>query len=556
MTLVVDEVRSTHLSPPATFVVLPTAESAPERSAEPETAPELRGSRRWAWAVLVAATAAAVTASIWAHVTGHVGLLGDEASHLLHARRVFDSATPGLGQIGQYWPPLYQILELPFVWIDPLYRSGWAGSIAGGIGYVGGVMGAYVLGTEVTRDRRSGVIAAIAFGANPSMLYLQSTAMMESAIAMGLVWSAAGLVRFWRTGRYRDVVLAGLGASLACWTHYGAWAMPLYGAVVVAIGCRRRGFGWRKTETYAVSYAIAAAYASVLWMMWNFYLQHNPVSFVQSSPPAPEVLSETFVNGRPGSVAYAATVYGLAVWHVLGPVLTVAVVGTLLVSLLRRRFFHPLGAALAATGFAVTLITLKGGSIGSPTFARWTGLTITHAYNDNIRYALWTAPFAAAAVAVIAGRSRLRQVATLFAVLAGLVWFLPGLGGTPAIDDPDTTSSLVIDRVVGAQLADAYDGGRVLLSSRNGGDRLIWHSGEDASQFITEFNGPLYAAAVALPRAHVRYVLITPRSSLEGRLSPSELERAGYSPVWTFDAYANGDLLYTLYERDRTLTGA
>ena len=121
------------------------------------------------------AVVASVSSGIFIHATERVAVFGDAPSHLLHGRRVFDSATPGFGQLGNYWPPLQHFLELPFVWIDPLYHSMWAGSLPAMAFYVIGVLGAYRVGVEMTRDRRVGALAAFAFGANPSLLYLQAT---------------------------------------------------------------------------------------------------------------------------------------------------------------------------------------------------------------------------------------------------------------------------------------------------------------------------------------------------------------------------------------------
>ena len=46
------------------------------------------------------------------------------------ARRVFDSATPGLAQIGTMWLPLPHVLMWPFIWNDFLWRTGLAGAFA------------------------------------------------------------------------------------------------------------------------------------------------------------------------------------------------------------------------------------------------------------------------------------------------------------------------------------------------------------------------------------------------------------------------------------------
>jgi hypothetical protein len=512
----------------------------------------IRGSTRWGWVTLAIAIAASIVGVVLVRRQGAIGLFGDEASHLLHARRVMDSATPGFGQIGQYWPPLFQILELPFVWIDGLYRSGMAAALPAMCCYVLGVLGAYHLGAELTRDRRTGALAAIAFGANPNMLYLQTTAMMESSIAMALVCAAAGLARFARTGQFRDVVVAGLLGSLATWTHYGAWALPVYGSLVIGVICWRRGENWRKVETFMLAYAFACGYLPFLWMAWGFYLQGDPIYFVHYHQAVAESTTDpAFTYGRPGNLAYALLNYGLAVLHVLGPVVTGFVLAVLIVGLFRRRFVTPVGPALAAGGFAVTVITAHGGSIGSPLFAQLADLTSIQANGDNIRYGLWMAPFGAAAVALSAGNQRWRQLGVAALLVVGLAWFLPPVQGVDTLSHATERHSNASWQRVADALKAKYDGGRILMSSINGGDRIVWRSGLHASQFITEFNNrsepSLFELARRQPETHARWILLSPRGDLA--LTPQRLYNLGYVRMAYYDDAGDDRLRYSLWRQ-------
>ena len=304
---------------------------------------------------------ASISAAVYTHVTGRTGLFGDAASHLLHGRRVFDSITPGFGQLGNYWPPLQHFLELPFVWFDPLYHSMWAGSLPAMAFYVIGVMGAYRLGVELTRDRRAGALAAFAFGANPSLLYLQATPMLESAIAMSLVWVVASLLRFRRTGRFRDVVVAGLWSSVAVWSTWGAMILPLYGAVVVAAACRRHGFGWRQTETFALAYALAAGYTLLLWMAWNFYIQHDPLYMLHYHQPVGQLITdEAFVAGIRAIPGSCCSTTAPRSWTCSVPSMTALMLVVLAGAVVRRRFLHPGGVALIGGGLIFAYMTCEG----------------------------------------------------------------------------------------------------------------------------------------------------------------------------------------------------
>src|SRR5580693_416661 len=72
-------------------------------------------------------------------------LYGDAVAHVNIARRVFDSQTPGLLQLGTVWLPLPHLLMIPFVWPNTLWQSGVGGSIPSMMAYVLGVIGVYRL---------------------------------------------------------------------------------------------------------------------------------------------------------------------------------------------------------------------------------------------------------------------------------------------------------------------------------------------------------------------------------------------------------------------------
>src|SRR5437899_10029792 len=79
---------------------------------------------------------------------GEILLYGDAVAHINIARRVFDSQTPSLLQLGTVWLPLPHLLMIPFLVSDWMWRSGVGGSIPSMVAYVLGVMGIF----RLTRD--------------------------------------------------------------------------------------------------------------------------------------------------------------------------------------------------------------------------------------------------------------------------------------------------------------------------------------------------------------------------------------------------------------------
>src|ERR1044071_3883519 len=98
------------------------------------------------------ATCVSVFAFLFYYRQGEVLLYGDAIAHINIARRVFDSRTPGLLQLGTVWLPLPHLLMIPFLISDSAWQTGVGGSVPSMIAYVLSVVGVFRL---VRRDRKS-----------------------------------------------------------------------------------------------------------------------------------------------------------------------------------------------------------------------------------------------------------------------------------------------------------------------------------------------------------------------------------------------------------------
>src|SRR6202522_520483 len=76
---------------------------------------------------------------------GDLLLYGDAVAHINIARRVFDSRTPGLLQLGTVWLPLPHLLMIPFLISNEMWQRGVGGSIPSMAAYVFGVIGMFRL---------------------------------------------------------------------------------------------------------------------------------------------------------------------------------------------------------------------------------------------------------------------------------------------------------------------------------------------------------------------------------------------------------------------------
>src|ERR687893_25739 len=87
--------------------------------------------RRESWIVFFIIIIIGISAAFFLYSLDRFSLIyyGDSVSHLVRAREFVDSNNPGLfEQIGTAWLPLPHLLLLPFTLIEPLFRTGFAGT--------------------------------------------------------------------------------------------------------------------------------------------------------------------------------------------------------------------------------------------------------------------------------------------------------------------------------------------------------------------------------------------------------------------------------------------
>jgi len=217
---------------------------------------------------------------------------GDATAHINIARRVFDSLTPGPLQLGTVWLPLPHILMMPFLVSDKLWQSGMGGSIPSIIAYVLGVLGIARLvggllssGSETATSARIGVwIAALAYGANPNLIYMQTTALTETLYLAFFIWALVYFAEFLRQLGAVDITasrsLRRCAYCIACaeMTRYDGWFLAgTVGAIAFLIAQKR----WhdRPLRWTAAKFLLGIAIAPALWLTYNAVVYGNAFDF-------------------------------------------------------------------------------------------------------------------------------------------------------------------------------------------------------------------------------------------------------------------------------------
>ena len=179
----------------------------------------------------------------------------DAKGHLVVARRVLDSLTPGWLQLGAVWLPLPHVLNLLPVQVDAWYRTGASGIAISMLSMALLVYCSARLILRFTRSRVGAAIAVLLIITNPNLLYLQSTPMTEPLL-LGLIalalWCTVQALDDGAGGRW----LRASGAlALAMMTRYEAW--PVAGALLAAtvVARWRQGAGVRRGMSDALRLA-------------------------------------------------------------------------------------------------------------------------------------------------------------------------------------------------------------------------------------------------------------------------------------------------------------
>jgi hypothetical protein len=413
----------------------------------------------------------------------------DARAHLVVARRIFDSLTPGWQQIGAVWLPLPHLLQAVPIQVDAWYRTGASASVVSIVCF--GIT-TYALARIVLLATASRLGASVTAGLlvlNPNLLYVHTTPMTEP-----LALAAIALVTLWLyewVPRNEDAVPARLGVALfaAAWTRYEAWvviAAALAAALHASarVGASRRALVRRASTlgawpAAAILLFVALSRATTgAWFTTSFYVP------------------DTYYDGQ---LARAL----LAVWwgtHQLSTRATEVVALGAAVLVATR--------ALTTREHAPLLVLLAPFAAGMfPAYAFYEG----HPF--RIRYML---PLVAACalfdgVAVGMMRRHAAVVAAGFLLGITIIQSPPWRQDAPVIVEAQRDRPLREARqLVTVCLMADYRGEKILASMGSLAHYMqeLSHTGRVIADFVHEGNGPLWQSALEEPQRHVGWMLV------------------------------------------------
>jgi hypothetical protein len=454
----------------------------------------------------------------------------DAKAHLVVARRVIDSLTPGWQQLGAVWLPLPHLLQLFPTQIDWLYRTGLFGSLVSLTSFAVSIWAAARLVVSMTGSAVGAVTAGSLLLFNPNLLYLQATPMTEP-----LLLATTLLVVLWThewLAAPRAPVAAGLPPPLigtsqagsgepsaptdttaqpgvaprklawamaaAMWTRYEAWLIVAATLVIAALvmhraGVKKPGFVRHSTKPGSVVRLARWPAAAVLIFVVNSRITVG-AWFVSGGFYEPDPFYQDHV--------WRSLV---AVWwgtHQLsGYAMTSAAL--LALSLVVAKNVRPGGRAarvVPAALFAAAAL---------PFYAFYEG----HPF--RIRYMVPSVAASAVFCGIGVGSIRapvVARVVGLLLVAATLIESPPWSDRAPMIEEAQWDVPRSRERrVVTACLAPAYQGDKVLASMGSLAHYMqeLSREGFDIADFVHEGNGVIWQLAMETgPAPHAGWMLV------------------------------------------------
>ncbi len=288
------------------------------------------------WAMLTVALGALVATAVFVSDRGQILGFDDSPRHVIISLRTL---TEGIRQLGTHWTPLFHVVELPFVWINPLYRTGLSGTVVSVLASLVTLFCVYRLALLLDGRRWIATTAALLLVASPNFL-LAGVIPMQPSVIMASTTAAVYLFTRWATqGRHtRQLVVAGFALSVATLSHFDAWPLlPLeIGAAALVIYMHRRD----RTHATATGLVllVCGGYGVAVFIALNVLVFGLPTAFLHENDiklggSSPGGTGFTPPRGGDGVAAYP-----LASWHVAGPVLAVAgLIGVLVFTWRSRR---------------------------------------------------------------------------------------------------------------------------------------------------------------------------------------------------------------------------
>jgi Dolichyl-phosphate-mannose-protein mannosyltransferase len=410
------------------------------------------------------------------------------------------------------------LLMVPFIWIDPLWHTGLAGSLVGLACLTVTAVALFASLRLLVRHKAAAWVGVAILLTNPNVLYVHTTALTEPVLLMAMTASANCLLRWARTRRTPALMAAGALAMLGIGSRYDGWFFAVASAGIVLLIVLVQSRNVHAAEGLTLAYVVLPVFAMFLWVYYNWLIWGDPLEFLHGQFSAQFQQTQIAAAGglrTQGNLGLSAVTYSLATLHNTGIVmLGIALVGLLAYTLRLRTDGGFLAPYVFLAAYPFNILALYVGQ---------TIITLPESEPPgffNVRYGLMLAPGVALFAALAFDRlARLPRGPWLGAVgvalLAQMALYVPGWPlSTITIADGVVGSSARPPRsAASAYLAEHYRGGGVLADDSDFSEsQVLFEAGIPMHEYIATFSGPLWQQALVDPGSQVEWLVMHTRT--------------------------------------------
>lgn len=430
----------------------------------------------------------------------------DARGHLVVARRIIDSLTPGWQQVGAVWLPLPHLINALPVQVDAWYRSGASAVVVSVLAHAAATGALAWIVRDLTGSAWATLAAAAMFGLNPNLLYLQATPMTEPLFLACTLVAVSQLMAWARQPGPTTVV--GLFFVAACWTRYEAW--PVSATAISAAAYARWRMGSRVQDAVREVFPIAV------------YPIGAAVAFMVFSRV---VVGEWFVSSGffvPDPVYASPRAATAAIWAG-----TTSLTNQWTTAVAAAGFLVLLGRSLGWRRHAPALVAC---SLAATAVLPWLAFLQGHPF--RVRYMVPLLAIEAVSAGVLVGVVRYGTVPLALAFLGLAVTApTPFDRAAPMILEAQLERPQALGRhAVSTCLSDGYDGQTILASMGSLGHYMqeLSNEGFAVRDFLHEGNGDLWLNALDRPRPYVGWILIEEEAEGGDSLAALARERPSF----------------------------
>jgi hypothetical protein len=480
---------------------------------------------------------------------------GDALSHLVIPRRIIDWITPALANLGGVWLPMTHLLLFPFVSIDQLFYSGYAGTIVSSIATAITAVMIYKIVKLQFQSVYGGMLSAALYFVNPAVMYMGMVPMMESVFMMFSIISFYGIQKFYymyRNGsnifdQYRTILASAFAITGACLTRYEGWVFPItFPFVLITIFMILSKEKWKRRIESILIISVPFGFVGIFsWIGWNFVIFRDMLYFatgpfsakVQAAGrPFMQHLKFNVYSSLSIIVDVAKAMYGI-------PTLSISIAGLLAYLYMAYKkkalSFSILTILMFITPLMADFIAMLEGSGEIFPFSR----NGTDGW-FNGRYLMFLSPFFAfASTALVLFVHGLKKkpltIITIILITASYshiaitqnfeVGKNVALSDTAALLPFNELFKISLD--TGKKLGKIYDEGKVaIISYDQFGQQIMWSSGIPLKNFIDAAAGTYWKNVTKSPWLYTDYLVL--RTSAKSIFDPPNEPNTNIINYW------------------------